>query len=122
MINNNLRDRPLYRSRDSIFLGVCRGFAEWIGFSVFWTRVITLILGVIFMPIPLIIYFGMAFLMKKEPSDYEQGSFTTETFAGAKTRLRRMKETLADLEERAAKLERAALNRENDWDRRFHRG
>lgn len=114
--------RPLYRSRDSVFLGVCRGIAEYIGFSVFWTRFFVLVLGVIFMPIPLIIYIGLAFLMNKEPAGGDEGNFTAEAFAGARSRLRRMKETLSDLEERAAHLEKDALDRENDWDRRFHRG
>ena len=37
-------DNPgLYRSRHGLFLGVCRGVAQWRSFSVFWTRAIIII-------------------------------------------------------------------------------
>ena len=33
--------RGLYRSRRGIICGVCRGVAEYLDFSVFWTRAVT---------------------------------------------------------------------------------
>ena len=34
----------LYRSRDGVILGVIRGLAEYFDFSVFWARVIAVVL------------------------------------------------------------------------------
>jgi phage shock protein C len=58
----------LYRSRDGLLLGVCRGIAEYFDFSVFWTRTIVLILLFLsgFWPITAL-YFIAALLMKPEP-------------------------------------------------------
>jgi phage shock protein C len=58
----------LYRSRDGLLLGVCRGIAEYFDFSVFWTRTIVLILLFLsgFWPI-MALYFIAALLMKPEP-------------------------------------------------------
>ena len=39
--------RTLYRSRRGLLFGVCRGIAERLDISVFWTRVITLIAFVV---------------------------------------------------------------------------
>ena len=33
----------LYRSRDGVLFGVCRGLAEYFDISVFWTRVLVVI-------------------------------------------------------------------------------
>ena len=58
----------LYRSRDGILFGVCRGIAEYFDISVFWTRVLTTI-GLImtgFFPIG-VVYILAALLMKPEP-------------------------------------------------------
>ena len=61
-------DRRLYRSRGGIILGVCRGIADYLNFSVFWIRAILVILFLIsgFWPI-VVLYFVAGFLMKPEP-------------------------------------------------------
>ena len=58
----------LYRSRDGVLLGVCRGIADYFDFSVFWIRMITVILILISGFWPIIgIYFIAALLMKPKP-------------------------------------------------------
>ena len=59
---------PLYRSRHGRILGVCRGLAEYMNVSVFWTRVIALAL-LVFTGFWMVlgIYFVAALLMKPEP-------------------------------------------------------
>ena len=58
----------LYSSRDGIVLGVCRGLADYFDFSVFWIRMITVILILISGFWPIIgIYFIAALLMKPKP-------------------------------------------------------
>lgn len=58
----------LYRSRDGILFGVCRGLAEYFDVSVFWTRVIVLVGFIVsgFFPVG-VGYILAALLMKPEP-------------------------------------------------------
>ena len=60
--------RGFYRSRDGAIFGVCRGIADYFDFSLFWTRMLTVILLIIsgFWPV-IIVYLIAALLMKPEP-------------------------------------------------------
>ena len=59
----------LYRSRDGILFGVCRGLAEYFDLSVFWTRVVAVIVLVCTGLWPVVgLYLLAALLMKPEPS------------------------------------------------------
>lgn len=60
--------RGFYRSRDGVIFGVCRGIADYFDFSLFWTRMLTVILLVItgFWPV-IVLYLIGALLMKPEP-------------------------------------------------------
>jgi len=60
--------RGIHRSRDGLFLGVCRGVAEHFDFSVFWTRfvVVVCILATGLWP-TVGFYILAALLMKPEP-------------------------------------------------------
>ena len=114
----------LYRSRDGIFLGVCRGIAEYFDFSVFWTRVITVIFFLIsgFWPIAGI-YFIAALLMKPRPvipinTDDEQEFYDSYTHS-ARSAAHRIKKRYENLEHRLQRLEHTVTTPEYDWDRRF---
>jgi phage shock protein C len=60
--------RGFYRSRDGAIFGVCRGIADYFDFSLFWTRMLTVILLIIsgFWPV-ILLYLIAALLMKPEP-------------------------------------------------------
>ena len=58
----------LYRSRDGMIFGVCRGIAEYYDFSVFWTRALIVGAAIIMGIWPAVgLYIVAAFLMKIEP-------------------------------------------------------
>ncbi len=63
--------RGLYRSRDGILFGVCKGIADFFDLSVFWTRMIAVIAFVVtgFFPTAAL-YVLAALLMRKEPRYY----------------------------------------------------
>jgi phage shock protein C len=114
----------LYRSRNGIILGVCRGFAEYFDFSVFWARVITLALLCLtgFWPI-LILYFVAALLMKPEPaipikSEEEQEFYDSyvHSHKGAAERLKRRYE---NLERRIRRMEDHVTTREFEWENKL---
>ena len=106
-------------------MGVCRGIAEYFDFSVFWTRVIVLILFVVsgFWPV-MVLYFVAALLMKPEPvlpihGEGEQEFYDSYVHSptGATDRLRRRYE---NLERRIQRMETIVTAREYDWDRRLN--
>ena len=92
----------LYRSRNGLVLGVCRGIAEHFDFSVFWARAIVLILLFFSGLWPIMaLYFIAALLMKPEPvipieSDDQQEFYNSYIYSrkGAIDRLKRRYENL----------------------------
>jgi phage shock protein C len=115
----------LYRSRDGIILGVCKGIAEHFDFSVFWARVITILILFVsgFWPI-VVLYFIAALLMKPEPvipiqTDEEQEFYDSYLYSrkGAAERLRRRYNSL---ESRIQRMEHYVTSREFDWEKRMH--
>jgi phage shock protein C len=115
----------LYRSRNGIILGVCRGIAEYFDFSVFWVRAIVLILLFVsgFWPI-MILYFIAALLMKPEPvvpiqTEQEQ-EFYDSYIRSSRAAVDRLKRRYDNLERRIQRMEHTVTAREFDWDHRLN--
>jgi phage shock protein C len=73
---NSLPKRGLYRSRNGILLGVCRGMADYFDFSVSWIRVAVLILFIFTGFWPVVgLYILAALLMKSEPASDARTGF-----------------------------------------------
>ena len=115
----------LYRSRNGVILGVCRGLAEYFNLSVFWVRAAAVIFLFIsgFWPITAIYFLG-AFLMKPEPAIPVQTSEEQEFYdsyvhsrKGATDRLKRRYDGLM---RRIQRLEHTVTSKEFDWDRRLN--
>ena len=115
----------LYRSRDGVILGVCKGLADYFDFSVFWTRAIALILLLFsgFWPI-MGIYFLAALLMKPEPAipietDDEMEFYDSYVYS-RKGALDRLKRRYKNLERRIERMEHTVTSREFDWENRLN--
>ena len=115
----------LYRSRQGIILGVCRGIADYFDFSVFWIRIVALILLLItgFWPITGI-YFIAALLMKPEPvipiHTAEEQEFY-DSYTSSKPRAtQRIQRRFKNLNRRLQRMEDIVTSAEYDWDRRFN--
>ena len=115
----------IYRSRNGIFLGVCRGIAEYFDFSVFWTRAIMILLMFFsgFWPI-LILYFIAALLMKPEPAvpifSEDQKEFYDSYLRSRRGAAERLKRRYESLERRLQRLEDTVTRREFDWEQRLN--
>lgn len=115
----------LYRSRDGIIMGVCKGIAKYFDFSVFWVRAIAVIL--LFMsglwPIAAI-YFIAAVVMKPEPvlpiKDDEEQEFYDDYLHSRKSALERLKLRFQSLERRIQKMEHTVTKKEFDWEDRLN--
>jgi phage shock protein C len=116
----------LYRSRNGILLGVCRGIAEYFDFSVFWTRAVAVILFFLsgFWPIAAI-YFIAALLMKPEPvvpiRTEDEQEFYDSYIHSRKGATDRLKRRYDNLERRIRRMEDAVTAREFDWEHRLNR-
>ena len=117
----------IYRSRSGIILGVCKGLAEHFDFSVFWTRMIAVILLIIAGFLPAIgLYLLAALLMKPEPvipikNSGEKEFYDSYTYSrqGAVQRLKRRYE---NLQRRIQRMEHIVTSAEYDWENRFNNG
>lgn len=118
--------RGLYRSRNGIIFGVCRGVAEYFDFSVFWARIITVVLLFITGFWPLVgIYIIAALLMKPEPvipieTEAEKEFYDSYTHSrhGAAQRLKRRYQ---NLERRIRRMEHVVTTPEFNWEKRFNK-
>ena len=112
---DRLHKSGLYRSRNGLLLGVCKGFADYIGFSALGVRSI-LIIGLIlsgFWPI-MGLYFLAALIMKPESASPVMSE------ANRKGAAERLKRRYINMERRLRSMEDAVTSREFDWDRRLN--
>ena len=116
----------LYRSRNGVILGVCRGIAEYFDFSAFWVRAIAVGLFIFsgFWPVT-ILYFIAALLMKPEPAipidtDEEQ-EFYDSYVHSRKGAIDRLKRRYDNLERRIRRMEDTVTSREFNWDSKLNR-
>jgi phage shock protein C len=115
----------LYRSRNGLVLGVCRGIAEHFDFSVFWARAIVLILLFFSGLWPIMaLYFIAALLMKPEPvipiEGDDQQEFYNSYIYSRKGAIDRLKRRYGNLERRIQRMEHTVTTKEFDWDRRLN--
>ena len=119
--------RRLYRSRNGLILGVCRGIADAFDISALWVRLFA-VLALFFTGIwpTAVLYFAAAFLLKPEPVNPihgpEEQAFY-DAYTGSRTSaLHSLKRLYDSLERRLRRLEDRVTGKEYDWDRRFNGG
>ena len=114
----------IYRSRDGLIFGVCRGLAEHFDFSTFWARVIAVIFLFVTGFWPAIgIYLVIALLMKPAPvipikTEAEQEFY--DSYANSShLATQRIKKRYENLERRIRRMEHIVTAREFDWEDRL---
>jgi len=115
---------PLYRSRDGVILGVCRGTADYFNLRVLWVRVIMLALFLVSGIWPMVfIYLVASLLMKPEPmrpleTEDEREFYDSYTYSRARA-VGRLKRRFQNLDRRIRRMEDTVTAREFDWERKF---
>ena len=116
--------RGIYRSRDGIILGVCRGVADYFDISVFWVRAIMVLVFLLSGFWPVIgIYLVAALLMKQEPvqafsSDGER-EFYASYASSPQSAAQRLRKKFRDLDRRIRRMEDTVTGREYEWERKY---
>jgi phage shock protein C len=125
MHNNRREGGRVYRSRNGLIFGVCRGVADYLCFSVFWFRFLTVCVTLFTGFWPLVgAYILAALLMKPEPvvpfeEDSEQEFY--DSYVNSRSMaLSRLKRTFDNLERRIRRMENLVTAREYDWERRLN--
>ena len=116
---------PLYRSRDGVILGVCRGVADYFNLKVLWVRVIMFALFLVSGIWPMVfIYLVASLVMKPEPmrpleTEDEREFYDSYTYSrqGAVQRLKRRYE---NLQRRIQRMEHIVTSAEYDWENRLN--
>ncbi|MDJ0780526.1 MAG: envelope stress response membrane protein PspC [Desulfosarcinaceae bacterium] len=116
--------RRLYRSRDGVILGVCKGIATHFDLSLFWTRAIAVFLLLVSGVWPTLgAYLLTALLLKPEPVlpfDAEGEDSFYDAYAHTPRRAaERLKQRYDRLERRLRRLEDSVTAKSFDWDRRL---
>jgi phage shock protein C len=115
----------IYRSRSGVILGVCKGLAEHFDFSIFWTRVIALILLFVAGFLPAIgLYLLAALLMKPEPvipiHDAAEKEFYDSYTNSRQGAVQRLKRRYENLQRRIQRMEHIVTSAEYDWENRLN--
>jgi len=107
----------VYRSRRGIFMGVCRGLAEQFNFSVFWLRIIVLLLFLFtgFWPIG-VLYIIAGLLLKMEPviplkNETDQEFYQSYT-TSKESAIQRIKRKFDNIDRRIQRMEHTVTSRE----------
>jgi len=122
--HDKLTRSGIYRSRNGVIFGVCRGLAEHFNFSILWARVIAIIFLLVTGFWPVIgIYLIAALLMKPAPvipikTEAEQEFY--DSYANSRhLAARRIKRRYENLERRIRRMEHIVTAREFDWDEKL---
>lgn len=114
----------LYRARDGVIMGVCKGLANYFDFKVFWVRTIALALLLFTGLWPVAgLYVVIGLLMKPEPvlpfnNDAEQEFY--ESYVGSRPMaISRIKRKFDHLDRRLRRMEDVVTSRDFEWERRF---
>ena len=125
-MNRSRRSRNgIYRSRSGIILGVCKGLAEHFDFSVFWTRIIAIVLLIVAGFLPAIgLYLVAALLMKPEPvipiKDSGEKEFYDSYTYSRRGAVQRLKRRYENLQRRIQRMEHIVTSAEYDWENRLN--
>ena len=115
--DNHKGTRGLYRSRNGLFLGVCRGLAEYFDVSIKWTRIICAVAIIFtgFWP-GFAFYLLAAFLLKPEPilppADELEEEFYNSYASSRAMALQRLKHKFDHLDKRIQRIKNHVTTRE----------
>lgn len=123
-MTNGDKQQGWYRSRNGVFLGVCRGLAERVDFSVFWLRVLWVLLSIFTGIWPLLIaYIILGLLMKPEPvvpfASPEDREFYDSLANSRAMAITRLKSSFDNLDKRIRRIESIVTSKEFQWERKL---
>jgi len=119
------RHGGIYRARDGVFLGVCKGIADYFDFSAFWVRLAAVAIFIFSGFWPVIgIYLVAAFFMKPRPvkpvQSEDEREFYDSYVNSPQSGARRLRKKFQSLDRRIRRMEDKVTGREYEWERKFN--
>jgi phage shock protein C len=123
-MSTSYRQGGIYRARDGVFLGVCKGVGDFFDLPVFWLRLGMVLLFIFSGFWPVIgVYLVAAFFMKPEPmrpiEDEDERVFYDNYVQSPRSAAERLRKKFAELDRRIRRMEDKVTGRDYDWERRF---
>lgn len=118
--------RKLYRSRDGIILGVCKGVADFLGIPVLWVRIATLLTLIFtgFFPVAAV-YIIAGIILSKEPpltpQNQAENNFYSSYQNSRTSALRNIKSRIDRLHTRVQRMESQVTSQDPTWEERLYR-
>lgn len=116
---------PVYRSRNGMIFGVCKGLSEHLGVSLFWVRALAVVALCMSGGWAVGIYLIAALIMKPEPVvPFESAGdqeFYNSYVSSRSMAVQRLKRTYDNLDRRIRRIEDIVTARDYDWERRLNR-
>ena len=124
-MRTSIRNGGIYRSRDGVLLGVCKGLADHYDLSVFWVRLGLVIAFLLSGFWPVIgIYLVAALLMKPRPvkpiETAEEQEFYDSYVNSPRSAAQRLRRKFENLERRIRRMEDKVTGRDFEWERKIH--
>jgi phage shock protein C len=119
------RHGGIYRARDGVFLGVCKGISDYFDFSVFWVRMAAVAIFIFSGFWPVIgIYLVAGFFMKPRPvkpvQSEDERVFYDSYVNAPQSGARRLRKKFEALDRRIRRMEDKVTGREYEWERKFN--
>lgn len=116
--------KPLYRSRDGMIFGVCRGLADYLDFNVTALRLILAIVAFFSGIMPfVVVYLIAAIIMKPEPVVPFRHDMDREFYESYTTSrplaIQRLRQTYEGLDRRIQRIESIVTSKDFDWESRM---
>jgi phage shock protein C len=116
-VNSITSTSGVYRSRQGILMGVCRGIAQHFNFSVFWVRMIVFLLFLFtgFWPVG-VLYIVAGLILKMEPvipleNDEDQEFYQSYTNS-RESAIQRVKRKFDNIDRRIQRMEHTVTSRD----------
>ena len=116
--------RRFYRNRDrSMVAGVCAGLADYFGFNLKVTRILAFICLLMAMPLTLLVYFGIVFLVPSAPDQRRHAdrnpAFREPHRSAPSQMMSDVKRRYQSMDNRLARLERYVTSSRFNLDQEF---
>lgn len=117
--------RGIYRARNGVIMGVCRGIADYFDIPVTWVRLACVVILFFSGLWPMIgIYIIASFIMKPRPvkpiETEDEKDFYDNYINSRQGAIRTLKTRFSALERRIRRIEDSVTTREFEWDRKFN--
>lgn len=119
----DFKKNKVYRSREGMILGICKGLAIHYDIPVFWMRIGMGFTAMVTSGWAILVYFGLAMIMRPMPilplSNEDENEFYDSYTSSRSMALHRLKRKFDGLNDRIHRMEDVVTSKDYQWQQRF---